>query len=216
MPLQLHDKPPLAQGRVRLVFPHPENPRWLVKVMRPDVLEARRRKSPAWLRGMRRLGPYAQFSREIDEYLAAHSCARECLPFLQKVIGLAETDMGLGLVVEAACGRDGKPGLTIDGLRVGNLFDETAQRALVVFLDCLLASRVVVSDLHWRNLVYAHSAEQGDHFVMIDGLGSSNPLPLKEWFPVINRRSKLHRIRRLKHKLAQSFPAAELIRELRP
>jgi len=183
--------------------------------MRPDVAEARERKSPAWLRGMRRLGPYMQFSREIDEFLAAHCCAPECLPFLQKVIGLTETDLGLGLVVEAACGRDGKPGLTIDGLGRENRFDEVAQRALVVFLDLLLASRVVVSDLHWRNLVFAHDSENGDHWVMIDGLGSANPLPLKEWFPFINRRSKLRRIRRLKNRLAQSFPEGALISELR-
>src|SRR5690606_21561930 len=146
------------------------------------------------MRKLRRLGPYLIFAREIEEYLASHASDPAGLSFTQKIVGLVETDIGLGIVVQAAKNRQEQLAPTIDRLIQENCFGETEQMALQIFIEKFLASPVVVSDLHWRNLVYAFTPENGDHFVMIDGLGSSNVFPIKSWFPSINRRSKAARV----------------------
>jgi len=46
-------------------------------------------------------------------------------------------------------------------------------------------------------------------FVIIDGLGSSNLLPLKSWSRTLNRLSKLKRIARLKKRIARRVAALE-------
>ncbi len=207
----------VAQGRQRLIYQHPDAPDRLVKVLRPEA----RANLPgaatcsAW-QARRRFGPYALFAREVAEFLACHARDPASLAFTQRILGFTDTDMGLGIIVEAARDRSGHLAPTIDGLIQRGSFGPPEQLALQRFFQALLASPVVVSDLHWRNLVYAHCATHGDHFVIIDGLGSANFLPLKSWFPAVNRRSKMARIRRVKNKLASLLGASQLIPQLLP
>jgi hypothetical protein len=204
-PLALRHLQPLAKGNVRFVFEHPENPNLLVKVMRPDLVEARYGEGAAWFRRGRRFDPYLLFVREIREYVAAYASHGRSLPFAQTVRGLAETDLGLGLVTDAARGPDGKLAPTLAKLiQVGD-FDEAAESALETFLAGLLESDLVVSDLHERNTVYASRADGERFFVMIDGLGSSNVL--KSWSRALNRRSKVKRIVRLRKRIAGRIAA---------
>lgn len=200
-PLQLKEQTPLTQGRSRLVFQHPHEHDWLVKVMRPDVLERRFGSGAAWYKRRRRFGCYLSYVREIQEFIAGWASHNQSLPFLQKVVGLAETDFGLGLVIEAARGSDGglaKP-LSLM-LRDGEL-DEAAEAALNRFLTQLLDCDVIISDLNPGNLVFAFDPAEGHRFVMIDGLGNPNVLSMKAFSRHINRRSKLGRIRRLRSKI---------------
>jgi hypothetical protein len=201
-PLVLKHLQPLAKGNVRLVFEHPETPDLLVKVMRPDLVAARYGEGAAWFRRRRRHGSYVLFLREIREYVAGYASAGHALSFAQKVCGLVETDLGLGLVTEAARGADGKLAPTVAKLiQVGD-FDEAAEAALERFLNGLLESDLVVSDLHERNIVYACGPDGARTFVMIDGLGCSNLLPFKGWFRSVNRRSKEKRVARLRRRIA--------------
>jgi hypothetical protein len=208
-PLALRHLPPLAKGSVRWVFEHPETPALLVKVMRPDLVEARYGESAAWFRRVRRHDPYVLFLREIREYVAGYASAGHALSFAQKVCGLVETDLGLGLVTEAARGADGKLAPTAARLIQVGEFDDAAEAALEKFLQGLLESDLVVSDLHERNIVYASGPDGERRFVMIDGLGCSNLLPFKSWFRSVNRRSKEKRIVRLRKRIAGRVAAFE-------
>lgn len=69
--LSLKSLMPLARGATRLIFVHPESPDYLVKVMRPDVVEMRQGGRKWWLRWLRRYDPYLVFLREIHEFVAA-------------------------------------------------------------------------------------------------------------------------------------------------
>lgn len=201
-PLALKHLQPLAKGNVRLVFEHPDDPALLVKVMRPDLVESRYGSGGAWFRRGRRFDPYLLFIREIREYVAGYASAGHALAFAQKVCGLVETDLGLGLVTEAARGPDGNLAPTVAKIIQIGEFDATAEAALEEFISGLLESDLVIADLHERNVVYACDPDGGRHFVMIDGLGSSNLLPLKSWCRSINRRSKEKRIVRLRKRIA--------------
>ncbi len=200
-PLRLTDQTPHAQGRSRLVFQHPHEHDWLVKVMRPDVIEQRFGSGAAWYKRRRRFGRYLSYVREIQEFVACWSSHQCSLPFLQKVIGLIETDLGLGLVIRAVRGGDGKLAKPLSLMIRDGDFDDAAAVALDEFMNHLLACDVIISDLNPGNIVYAHDLKLGHYFVMIDGLGNSNIWPLKSLSRRINRRSKLGRFKRLKAKM---------------
>jgi hypothetical protein len=207
--LALKHLQPLAKGNVRLVFGHPNDPAMLVKVMRPDLLESRYGEGAAWFRSLgRRYDPYVLFLREIREYVAAYAAHGHALPYAQKVFGLVETDLGLGLVIGAVRGPDGALAPTVAKLIAIGKFDETARRSLDETLAGLLDSDIVLADLHERNLVY-EKTDGDSRFVIIDGLGLSNLLPFKSWSRALNRRSKLKRIARLRKRIASRVAAFE-------
>ncbi|MBM3863947.1 MAG: hypothetical protein FJ385_08395 [Verrucomicrobia bacterium] len=210
------DRTPLAEGRVRRIYRHPDHGSWLVKVLRPEISQSARANRGSWWRGTRPLGPHSVFLREINEYVASHANDPSSLDFTQKVIGLLPTDLGIGIVVEAECDRAGNLAPTTDQLIRRGGFDATAQHAMARFINALMHSPLVVSDLHWSNLVYSYSVRLGERFVIIDGLGIANPIPLKACFPILNRRSKQARIDRLKQTLARELGLESLIEELRP
>lgn len=210
MHLELKHLQPLAKGNARLVYEHPGDRALLVKVMRPDLVTARYGEGAAWFRGIgRRYDPYVIFLREIREYVAAYAAHGQPLPFAEKVRGLVETDLGLGLVIEAVRGPDGALAPTVAKLIADGKFDETACKVLNETLSALMESDIVLADLHERNLVYRQVKGELPIFVIIDGLGSSNLLPLKSWSRTLNRRSKLKRIARLKKRIARRVAAVE-------
>lgn len=200
-PLALKDATPIAKGGVRLVYPFPGNPDLLVKVMRPEVVSGRYGERGTWFRRNRRYGPYILFMREIREYVAACTGHGGNASFVHKITGLVDTDLGLGLVMEAARDAEGNLAPTAAKLIFEGRYDENAAAALEEFLTDILESNVVFADLHERNIVYARGRDGRDRFVMIDGLGSSTFLPFKSWSRTINRRAKRKRIERLRKRI---------------
>lgn len=201
--LLLKDSKPLAQGHSRLVFQHPHNPDWLVKVIRPDVIEDRWGSGTAWYKKRRRFGRYISYVRECQEYIVGCLATGVSAGSFQKVIGFADTDLGLGLVVAAVRGPDGALAPTLaDIIRAGR-FTGGVQARLEIFQRELLASEVTVSDLNLGNLVYSGGYNKEGDFVLIDGLGTSTLIPFKTLSTAFNRRSKLGRIRRLHQRIAR-------------
>lgn len=205
--LQLKEQTPLTQGRSRLVFQHPDEPDYIVKVMRKEVLEDRFGSGTKWYKKRRRYGHFVSYIREIQEYLAMHASFDHDVPFLQEVIGFAKTDLGLGLVLRAVRDTDGNLAPPLSKLILNHKLDEQAKQALATCLDQILNCDVIVSDLNLGNLVYTHSEELGNYFVLIDGLGNNNPLPFKAMSKRINRRSKLGRFAKLYNRIERAKKA---------
>jgi hypothetical protein len=195
--LQLKNRTPLNKGNSRLVFEHPDNPDQIVKVLRPDLMETRYGSGAPWRKRCRRYGRFRSYVREIQEYLAVYAKEDHAPPFLQTVIGLVETDLGLGLVTNAARDKDGSLAPNIAMLISAGRFDSTVRRDLELFYQNIRGCDVVISDMNVGNLVYAFDETYGYHFVLIDGLGNANMLPLKTLSRTINRRSKRKRYERL-------------------
>jgi hypothetical protein len=202
--LQLKHREPLTYGRSRLVFEHPDDPDLIIKVIRPEVVDERFGAKTKWYKKRRRFGRFISYKREVQEFLAIHEGHDTSHPFLQPIVGFARSDHGLGLVLEAMRGSDGKlaPNLSIL-IREGR-FDAAAREALQDFLDQLLNCDVIISDLNPGNLVYAEQAGSGLGFVLIDGLGNNNILPFKTISRRLNRRSKMGRIRRLHQRIERA------------
>lgn len=195
--LRLGGLEPVAKGRMRLVFRHPLDPSLLIKVIRPEAIEQRWGSGQPWYKKRRRYRQYISFVRECEEYIAC--CARHggSVPFAQKITGFVETDFGLGLVMEAALDRGGNLAPTLTALAKGNQIDDAVRAELDDFIRRMMESDIIVADLNPANLVRAYTPGQGEHIVLIDGLGLSTILPFKLLSPAFNRMSKRARVRDL-------------------
>jgi len=206
-PLRLRDLKSVATGRQCYVFVHPLDASLIVKVITPDYAWKRSRRGGYYGRWHKnfvrrhlnfvRVGPFLGFLRELREHLAVRAVSDVPIRHMQSVVGLVETDMGLGLVSRAVRTADGKLAPNLATLLKNDLFDASARRHLDEFIEWLLGSPVVICDLNPGNIVYGYTAESGQHFVLIDGIGEKNFLPFSSLSARLNRRSKLRRIRRL-------------------
>ncbi|HSP43046.1 MAG TPA: YrbL family protein [Luteolibacter sp.] len=192
--LRLDGIEPVARGRMRLVFRHPHDPSLLVKVIRPDVIDQRWGSGMPWYKKRRRYGQYISFIRETEEYIAGYAQHGASVPFAQKITGYVETDLGLGMVMEAALDREGNVAPTLARLAKGKLVDDTIRAELECFAAALIESDIIVADLNPANIVRAYDPERGHHFVLIDGLGVSTILPFKRFSRALNRASKRKRV----------------------
>ena len=202
-PFPIQGLEPIAAGKFRLVYEHPDNRNLLIKVIRPEMIDKRWGSGTPWFKRQRRMKQYSLFLREISEFLATCAGDGGAPSFAQKITGLIETDLGLGLITEAARDREGKLAPPMKKLLIEGRFDDEARAALERFIEELLKSDIVVADMHSGNLVYAYSETDGNHFVLIDGIGATTLIPLKVWSRRANMASKRTKIAKLRRSVAK-------------
>lgn len=178
--IALTSRTPLARGAEKLIFAHPDAPGLLIKVWRQDG---------KWRAGRRRLGRYASMAKEVVEHLAAREQGADTR-YIQNVVGLVDTDMGVGLVVEAVRQPDGTLAKSLQQIVADRELDDVKKTALLDIVRWIGNSDLILRDLSRNNLVWS---EDGQCFVIIDGLGS-RPRPslrnISRWY---NRRSNRRR-----------------------
>jgi PhoP regulatory network protein YrbL len=206
--LTFKDTAPLAKGHSRLVFQHPDDVRLLVKVIRPDMIDKRWGSGAAWYKRKRRYGRFISYIRETQEYIAS------CVPtgrgpdFLQKVVGFVETDLGLGIVIEAVRTPSGELASNIAALIERGQFNATVRTALDTVKRQILENDLTLSDLNVGNLVYTGDEKTPGRFILIDGLGTATIFPLKRFSKYLNRRSKLGKFKRIQVRIDQRLATA--------
>jgi len=209
--LKLKDLEPVTFGAVRLVFEHPDDPDLIIKVIREDAIKERFGKNAKWYKKQRRYGIYLSYIREIQEFVTIHANHNTYYPFLQRIVGFAQTDLGLGLVLEAEKDKSGKKlAPTLRMLIYSGDYDQIAEEALESFFTSLLNCNIIINDLNPGNMVYTYNEDLGHYFVLIDGLGNNSPIPLKTIFPKLNQRAKLKRFDKLRKKVDQYKMRSEL------
>jgi hypothetical protein len=182
--MKLRDSKPVAQGHKRFVFQHPADPDLLIKVWQPDVVAERWSSARPWYR-QSRYRQYLSLQREISEHLALAVKFPNGVPVLQKVVGMVQTDYGVGAVVEKLRGRDGglAPSLATLARRDGvtpQLLEKVGR-----FRDELLAYGIVIGKLHDRNLVLG-LRDNEERFIMVDGYGEKTAIPIHVWSSRLN------------------------------
>lgn len=197
--LVLKDAEVVAAGNTRNVYRHPDDPSLLIKVIRPSAIEQRYGRGAPWYKYKRRRYRHLiAYLREVREHIAVHAVGDRHPHFLQKIVGFADTDMGLGLVVEAVKARDGSFAPTLIDLARQGRVDRTVLDKLDDFLEQMIHSPVIVADLNPFNVVYGYAPDWGDHFVLIDGVGHKNIIPLERMSMFINRWGKTRKAERLR------------------
>ena len=208
--LRLRELQPIAIGKQRYVYAHPLDLGLIVKVPTERYVRSRAglhgRWYKKWHKKRQRSRHNLVFLREIREHLALSALGAEMPHHVQTIVGFAQTDLGMGLVSRAIRDRNGALAPTLlTLLKAGRLSDEVGQR-LDEFFAWLLDSPVIVGDLNVGNLVYGYEEQGGSYFVLIDGLGDKNLIPVNSMSRRINRWSKRRRIRRLKQQIASYVP----------
>jgi hypothetical protein len=210
--LELRTLTPVARGKQRYVFVHPADPGLIVKVPTERYVRSRAGQGGKWYKkwhkSLTRSRHNLIFLREIKEHLALRAADNELPHHVQDTVGFVETDLGMGVVTRAVRGRTGELAPTLLGLLQTGHFTSEARGKLEAFFAWLLDSPVVVGDLHAGNLLYGYAEGIGEHFVIVDGLGEKNLIPLNSLSGRANSWSKARRIKRLRRQIA-AHPTSE-------
>jgi hypothetical protein len=202
--LDLAGLKPIAAGAERLVYQHPHDPSLLVKVVDFPAMADHLSTRPLrrWRKDHQREGAYRNHVAELAEYTAAQNAAagRWKVP-MARILGLAQTNMGLGLLVEKIT--DGKGGLapTVEQIVRDCGLDETLERELDYFFDTLADHHIILNDVSARNVVMGQNADGEDGLYLIDGFGSKQAVPVFAYSKMLNRRRILRKYLRLRAKL---------------
>jgi hypothetical protein len=190
--IKLTGTPVLARGTTKLVYAHPFQGGCLIKVIRPDLIDPRdHNRVPGTRKRLWRTVPrhrrYADFAFEVDEYLALRARSDESIPCIQSVMGFAETDLGLGLVVEKLCDPDGGLAPTVLSLVMTRGFTDELMVLWQAYVQAMHRFKIVSQDWHLGNLVCAADENQGRRIVLVDGLGDRSVMRLRSRWPWLNR-----------------------------
>jgi hypothetical protein len=200
-PLAVRDQEPIAVGTSRLVYQHPSDPDLLVKVMRPDFL-ARRNSRTRWYHRLKPTRMLSIFIRELREWLVLYSKGEKTGHSLEQVVGIYETDLGIGMLVRAVRDPAGRIAPRLDELLEAGQFDEDAARDLDAFCAAVAESAVTLGALKPGNIVYGVDGAGQRQFILIDGFGEGALIPLRGAFPILNRLAKRQHVRRLRARCA--------------
>jgi hypothetical protein len=184
---------PLASGSTRLVFQHPDNEDQLIKVMKESKL--REYRGGAWYKRLDRSRSCKYLLRELREQVILLAHGETPGSFLQTIFGVAATDLGPGLVVEALRGGDGRLAPSLAQLLQTGGRDGELRAAFQEFTRSLTQSRVVISALGLNNILYCWRPGRGPALVLIDGFGERTLIPVKGMFPTANRVSKARKLK---------------------
>ncbi len=203
-PLELSQAQPLAQGGDRYVFQHPHEPWLLVKVMDMEARSVYLAKRPfkRWYKQFQRENDYRVYLNEINEYVAAATRPSGVwlLP-MARIMGLAQTDMGPGLLVEKIRDAEGGIAPTIRDLAKQGAFTQRLSEQLDRFFDDLADAHVVLHDVSASNIAVGYNADGRHGLYLVDGFGVLPAIPLYAWSRRLNQRRIARKYAELRAKL---------------
>ena len=204
-PLNLDAESPLAVGGDRHIFQHPNAPSLLVKVMdmkaRARYLQARPFKR--WYKQYQRESAYRVYLNEITEYVNTTTRPSGVWQVpLARIVGVAQTSLGLGLLVEKITDDAGGIAPTVASLARQGRLDQALRARLDEFFEDLADAHVVLHDVSPSNIAYGRNADGKPGLYLIDGFGSLPLIPLYAWSRRLNRR-------RVRQKYAEMLASME-------
>lgn len=189
--MNLNDETPVAIGGDRHIFQHPHAPALLVKVMdmqaRAVYLEARPFKR--WYKQYQRESAYRVYLNEITEYVTTTTRPSGVWQVpMARILGVAQTTLGLGLLVEKITDEAGNIAPTVADLARQGKMDDTLSAQLDEFIEDLADAHVVLHDLSAANIACGQNADGKSGLFLIDGFGVLPLVPVYAWSKRLNRR----------------------------
>ena len=200
--MRLSAATPFARGGNRLCFVHPERADVCVKVPRPDVdlAEKRRRKG---LKGRLKLAASFDDNRvEAETLTALHQRVGPALAaFAPRFLGWVETDLGRGVAVDLIRDVDGAIATPLKQHVWERGLDAPLQAALAEFSAFWVRERVPSRELLLHNIVARRHGDEALRLVAIDGLGNADLLPLSRWFARLAEKKSARKVERLRARI---------------
>lgn len=184
--IELKGVQPLVSGAYRDVYQHPLDDDLLVKVVKPIVIKAYEQHA-SWYRRWRGNGHYKGLAREIDQYLTLRRRGQHELPFIQRFVGVADTDLGFGMVVRKVRGADGNLAPTLATLVRDRGFAPELRARVDALITDVTGNHVVFGDISGNNIVHAADDLHGDRLVIVDGLSDRLWIPINSLSRAFNR-----------------------------
>ena len=197
--LRLSGAEPIAVGHLRRVYQHPHRANELIKIMRADAIGKRWDAPGRWAKRLPRARHYVQYLRELKEFVVARARAPDIDVPIARMLGVVDTDLGLGLVSEKVVDANGALAPTLADVYAKRGFTPELDAALAKFSVHLLAANTIVGDMHAWNIVYGTDSRGGPRLVMIDGFGEKHAIPVSSMSRTINR----YRTRRLLKRMVE-------------
>jgi hypothetical protein len=186
----LKDKTPVAIGTSQFVYEHPDDPKLLVKVLKRGKLQkSYDRKIGGRIGFKRRHGLYVTWMREIEHYFSVTIRLGYRPSFFQEYRGVVDTDLGLGMVVGKETDRSGNLAPTLQTLVRSGRFTPKIRQEFQELLDQINELRISTTDINMNNIVCAWDETNGDHLVLIEGIGVNTFIPLAKFSNYLNVRS---------------------------
>lgn len=201
----LSDTAPITVGNLRAIHQHPDHANLLIKTLRPEAV-ARRWDAPGrWFKRLPRARHYSGYVRELKEFIAIKARMPNGDAPIARVVGVVETDLGLGLVSEKIVDANGDIARSIHSIyRENGGAPDWIDAAFETFLAELLRFNVIVGDLHAGNIVFGTDSRGGaTRMLLVDGFGEKNWLPLNSMSRTINQRNTKRLYRRLREILTR-------------
>ena len=216
--IQLIETDFITKGSHNLVYLHPKHPDYLIKILgivkvlglikKPDAIQGleQRLLNSTWLgtnsimRSINRFRLTKAHVREFMEIVRLRFYDEFLLqppPFMQTILGFTDTNLGFALVVKAEKDRDGNFAPTLSSLIKANKIDAQIKIHLEDFCKQVMAYDLILSDLRPDNIVYSYNETQGDHFVIIDGIGDKNIIPILKLSHFLRKNRKLRFVKKL-------------------
>ncbi len=193
----------VASGGERIVFDHPDSSEYLIKVLSPryrNYMNTARRFSTK----LRRLPYYWVYINELVEHIALREDHVPGKHFIQEVVGVVDTNLGLGMVVKAVRNTNGELASSLATLIDSHQFTELHRAALEDLLAWINSTYVIIRDLTARNMVWN---ERDGHFVVVDGIGARHLPSLRTVSRRYNQRSNRKKVAKLRARVRKQQEA---------
>ena len=190
--IYLGDNPVIASGRRQNVYDHPSDMHSIIKIPKPEtcdqfgsLLEESYTKSH-----LRRATAYHGFLREFREFVevAARTQNSDIVLPIVKVLGVVETDLGLGCVYEKIAEPSGQLSPTLLHLKRSGMITSEHIEAMERHFQQVISLNVIMSDKNPLNMVFQTLRGGSSRFVRIDSFGLKTLVPLRRWSPTLNER----------------------------
>ena len=187
--INLEPSDKVDEGGERIVFVHPDNPKRLIKVIKPRHKDEFHR----WTFGhlTQRYFPSARWRPTIKQY---HEYLRLMLQQdydpafklpISHLYGFVKTNLGLGCITERVTDDAGTNAPTLAKLVSGGLLSQSDLNDFNAYVATLYEISVCVGDVGSANFVYGyrHIGQAGDvsgpEWVLIDGFGDRFAVPVR-------------------------------------
>ena len=191
--LQVKQLKLVAKGSGRLVYQHPTNSSWLIKIHRPYKAEPHASKYAFLKKYFKHKYEKVIFHRELLEFMKMKENNDIISERFADIIGFVDTDIGLGTIVEAIKSEDDTLAPTLSQMLKNKTVTKETKHRLIKLFEMLRVSNVVVGDLNAANIVLHNKTD----FIIIDGLGDKTLIPIRKWSRWINQKGYSRKLRKL-------------------
>lgn len=150
--INLNQEKLLAEGGKRNVYAHPNNDELIIKVWKKS--------QPYWKK---------ELLYEVTSHARLRLKCRNSLYFIEKYVGIVNTNLGLGLAFYAEKNIHGLYAGTLKDYLYNNTDPMNICGMLDVFFDNLKSLDVIHEDITTANILIAYKPDIGDHLVLCDG-----------------------------------------------